>query len=140
MRQTLEAWLGPRRFTLGLFGAFATTTVALAVFGLYGLVAFAVAQRSREISLRMAIGASRRQVTQMVLAHAARLTAFGVGGGLIAAGALGPLVTTWFAGMEVDPMTVTMAIALLIAAVVGAACVPARRAARIDPALALREV
>ena len=140
MRQTFDAWLGPRRFTLSLLGAFAATTVALAVFGVYGLVAFAVAERSREISLRIAIGASRSQVTQMVLGHAARLTAIGVAGGLVAASALGPLVTTWFAGIKADPMTVTIAIVLLVAAVAGAASVPARRAAGIDPALVLREI
>jgi ABC-type antimicrobial peptide transport system permease subunit len=138
MRQTFDAWLGPRRFTLSLLGAFAATTVALAVFGVYGLVAFAVAERSREIGLRMAIGASRRQVTQMVLGHAARLTAIGAAVGLIAASALGPLVTTWFTGIEVDPKTVTIAIVLLVAAVAGAASVPARRAGRVDPVVALR--
>jgi putative ABC transport system permease protein len=112
--------------------------VALAVFGLYGLVAFVVAQRAREIGLRMAIGASRGEVVRMVLAHAGRLIAFGVSGGAIAAMMLRPYVATWFAGIEVNAITVTAAILLLILTVLGAAAVPARRAARIDPALALR--
>jgi predicted permease len=138
MHEALDAWLGPRRFTLELFSAFALTAVALAVFGLYGLVAFVVAQRSREIGLRMAIGASRGEVVRMVLAHAGRLIAFGVSAGVIAAAMLRPYVATWFAGIEVNAITVTAAIMLLILTVLGAAAVPARRAARIDPALALR--
>ena len=138
MHQTLDAWFGPRRFTLGLFSAFALTAVALAVFGLYGLVAFVVAQRSREIGVRMAIGASRGEVVRMVLAHAGRLIAFGVSAGVIAAAMLRPYVATWFAGIEVSPITVTTAIMLLILTVLGAASVPARHAAQIDPTLALR--
>jgi predicted permease len=138
MHQALDAWLGPRRFTLGLFSAFALTAVALAVFGLYGLVAFVVAQRSREISVRMAIGASRGEVVRMVLAHAGRLIVFGVAAGVIAAAMIRPYVATWFAGIEVNPITVTAAIMLLILTVLGAATLPARQAAHIDPALALR--
>ena len=108
------------------------------MFGLYGLVAFVVAQRSREIGLRMAIGASRGDVVRMVLAHAGRLIAFGVSVGVIAAAILRPYVATSFAGIEVNPITVTTAIMLLVLTVLGAASVPARRAAYIDPALALR--
>jgi putative ABC transport system permease protein len=138
MHQTLDAWFGPRRFTLGLFGAFALTAVALAVFGLYGLVAFVVAQRSREIGLRMAIGASPGEVVRMVLAQAGRLIAFGVSAGVIAVAMLRPYVATWFAGIEISPIRVTTAIMLLILTVLGAASVPARHAAQIDPMLALR--
>ncbi len=138
MRQTLDTWFGPRRFTLGLFSAFAVTAVALAVFGLYSLVAFVVAQRSREIGLRMAIGASRGEVVRMVLTHAGRLIALGVSVGVIGAAILRPYVATWFSGIEVNAITVTTAIMLLVLTVLGAATLPARRAAHIDPALALR--
>ena len=61
MGQFVDAWLGPRRFNLGLFGAFALTSILLAVSGLYGLVAYAVSQRAQEIGLRMAIGATGAQ-------------------------------------------------------------------------------
>src|SRR6185295_1930668 len=70
MREQLDAWLGPRRFNLGLFGAFALTAVVLAVTGLYGLVSYAVSQRRPEIGLRMAIGASERDVRRMILRQA----------------------------------------------------------------------
>jgi putative ABC transport system permease protein len=138
MEQTVDAWLAPRRFTLGLFGAFSLTAVALAVFGLYGLVAFVVAQRSREIGVRIAIGASRGDVVRMVLAHAGRVIAFGVSAGAIAAALLRPSVARWFAGIDVNPITVAAAIVMLILTVLSAAALPARRAAHIDPALALR--
>jgi putative ABC transport system permease protein len=138
MHQALDAWFGPRRFTLGLFSAFALTAVALAVFGLYSLVAFVVAERSREIGLRMALGASRGDVARMVLTHAGRLIAFGVSAGVIAAAIFRPYVATWFAGIQVNPIAVAMAIVPLVLAVLAAATVPARRAIRIDPALALR--
>ncbi len=138
MRQALEAWFGPRRFTLGLLGAFALTAVALAVFGLYGLVAFVVAQRSREIGLRMAIGASRGTVVRMVVTHAGRLIVFGVSVGLAAATMLRPYAAASFSGIHVNPITVVIAILLLVLTVLAATVVPARQASRIDPALALR--
>ena len=67
MRQYLEASLGPRRFNLGLFGVFSFTAVLLAVSGLYGLVSYSVSQRRREIGLRMAIGATERDVQWLIL-------------------------------------------------------------------------
>ena len=92
MRQFLDAWLGPRRFNLGLFGAFASTAVLLAVLGLYGLVSYAVSQRAPEIGLRMAIGATQRDVQRMVLRQAAGLGIAGAAVGLGLAGAVRPLV------------------------------------------------
>jgi putative ABC transport system permease protein len=138
MQQALDTWLGPRRFTLGLLSTFAATAVALAVFGLYGLVAFVVTERSREIGVRMAIGASRREVVRMMLAQAGWLITRGVSVGLIVAVVLRPYVPTWFTGIEVHPIAVTTAMTLLIVTVLAAASVPSRRAAQIDPAVALR--
>ena len=93
MRQYLDAWLGPRRFNLGLFGAFALTAVLLAVSGLYGLVAYAVSQRAQEIGLRMAIGATERDVQRMILRQAAGLGVTGAAVGLCLAGAVRPLIS-----------------------------------------------
>src|SRR5260370_33432258 len=73
MRDYVDAGLGPRRFNLGLFAAFSLTGVLLAVFGLYGLVSYAVSQRQREIGLRMAIGATERDIHRMILRQAALL-------------------------------------------------------------------
>jgi putative ABC transport system permease protein len=130
MRQYVDAWLGPRRFNLGLFGAFALTAVLLAVTGLYGLVSYAVSQRAPEIGLRMAIGATRKDVQLMILRQAARLGIVGVVVGLVLAASLPPLA--------ISPAVAAATGALLIAVVLIAAWLPARRAARIEPTLALR--
>ena len=146
MRQYIDAWLGPRRFNLGLFAAFAATAVVLAGSGLYGLVAYAVSQRTREIGVRMAIGATRGDVYRMILRHAALLGVAGVVGGLSLASVARPLIASMLgstasassAEVSIAPAVVLGAAALLIAIVVMAAWLPARRAARIEPTLALR--
>jgi hypothetical protein len=138
MLDAIDRWLAPRRFALGLFSAFALTALALAVSGVYGLVAFAVAQRSREIGVRMAVGASRGAVVRMMLAHAGRLMAAGVSVGALGAIALRPYVTARFAGVDATLALVSTAIAILVVTVSIAAWLPARRAAHVDPALALR--
>jgi ABC-type antimicrobial peptide transport system permease subunit len=138
MRQLLDAWLGPLRFNLGLFVAFALTAVLLAVSGLYGLASYAVGQRTREIGLRMAIGATQRDVRRMILRQAAGLGLVGVAVGLVLAAIARPLVTRLAPDVWIDPVLVAAAAALLVGVVLAAAWLPARRAARIEPTLALR--
>ena len=138
MRQYLDAWLGPRRFNLGLFGAFALTAVLLAVSGLYGLVAYAVSQRAQEIGLRMAIGATQRDVQRMILRQAAGLGVTGAAVGLCLAGAVRPLISGMVQDASIDPAPVAATAAFLIVVVLLAAVAPARRAARIEPTLALK--
>jgi predicted permease len=138
MRQFLDAWLGPRRFQLGLFGAFALTAVLLAVLGLYGLVSYAVSQRAREIGLRMAIGATQRDAQRMVLRQAAGLALAGAAVGLGLAGAALPLVSGMVQDVWIHPAAVAAAAAFLMGVVLMAAWLPARRAASIEPTLALR--
>ena len=138
MRQFLDAWLGPRRFNLGLFVAFALTAVLLAVSGLHGLVSYAVSQRGPEIGLRMAIGATQGDVQRMILRQAAGLAVSGVLVGLGVALALRPLVARLARDVSIDPGLVAATATLLAAVVVMAAWLPARRAARIEPTLALR--
>jgi putative ABC transport system permease protein len=138
MRQYLEAWLGPRRFNLGLFGAFALTAVFLALSGVYGLVSYAVSQRRTEIGLRMAIGATERDVHQMVLRQAATLGIAGVAVGLGVTGAARSLMGGMVQDASINPLVATGMAALLITVVLMAAWLPARRAARIEPTVALR--
>jgi ABC-type antimicrobial peptide transport system permease subunit len=132
--------LGPRRFNLALFAAFAATAVLLAVVGLYGLVSYAVSQRGREIGLRLAIGATPGDVQRMILRQAGRLGLAGtlVGAGVVAAGL--PLVSSLVSAVDVAVSTATVSVAatLLLAVVLTAAWWPARRAARIEPTVALR--
>jgi ABC-type antimicrobial peptide transport system permease subunit len=138
MRQYVDAWLGPRRFNLGLFGGFAMTAVLLALSGVYGLVSYAVSQRRTEIGLRMAIGASARNVRGMVLRQAATLGASGALVGVGVTGLARRLVTGMVPGISIEPTIVVATSALLVAVVLIAAWLPARRAALIDPTVALR--
>ncbi len=138
MRQFLDNSLGPRRFTLGLLGAFALTTVVLAVVGLYGLVSYAVSQRTAEIGLRMAFGASHRNVHWLILRQAAALATAGVLTGLSLAAGARSLVASVVQDVSIGPAMVAGTIAVLVGIVAIAAWVPARRAARIEPTLALK--
>jgi putative ABC transport system permease protein len=138
MRQSIETWLGPRRFNLGLFAAFALTAVLLALSGVYGLVSYAVSQRRNEIGLRMAIGASERDVERMILWQALTLGVAGAGVGLVLSGAGRSLIRSLVRDVSIDPWIVTATAAFLIVVVVMAAWLPARRAAHIQPALAVR--
>ena len=146
MRQFIDAWLGPRRFNLALFCAFASTTVLLAMMGLYGLVSYVVSQRAREIGLRMAIGANARDVQRMILREAAALGIAGSALGVVLALVARPLIFRMVASTDLNAPSnasinpgMSMAIVLLLVAVVLlAAWLPARRASRVDPTLALR--
>jgi predicted permease len=138
MRQYIDAWLGPRRFNLGLFGVFSLAAVLLAVSGLYGLVSYAVSQRRREIGLRMAIGASEHDVRRLILRQAAGLGAAGTSVGLCLAYVVRPLVSRIAQDLSIDPAVAAATAAFLMGLVTLAAWLPARRAARIQPLLALR--
>jgi putative ABC transport system permease protein len=142
MRQILEDSLGPRRFLLGLFGAFALTATLLAVVGLYGLVSYGVSQRTPEIGLRLALGATPRSVQRMVLRQAAGLGLAGAVLGLGLAGGAYPFVSRMtgpsVGHVSVDAAAIAGAAVLVNAVVLVAAWWPARRAARIEPTATLR--
>ena len=128
--QKLAAWIAGSVGTIGIF---------LAALGLYGLMAFLVTQRTREIAIRMALGASERSVRTMVLKQAGTLAAIGGAIGVVLAGVIGTLAQSLLVGVSaVDPISFT-ATALMFAVVLAiAAWGPARRAATTDPATALR--
>jgi predicted permease len=138
MRQLVDDWLGPRHFNLQLFGAFALTAVLLSVSGLYGLVSYAVSQRTREIGVRMAMGATQGDVRRMILRQAARLGFAGTAAGLCVAVAARTFVLRLVPAATIHPAIALATAGLLISIVLLAAWLPARRAARIEPTLALR--
>ena len=139
MREYLDAWLGPRGFNIGLFGAFALTAVVLAVSGLYGLMTYAVAYRTREIGIRMALGAPRDHVLRTEVWSALRLVGIGISNCIPIAITAGRLIGAQHFGVAAgDPVTLAGAAALLILVGGVAAYGPARRASRVDPMLALR--
>ncbi len=139
MRQYVDAWLGPRRFALGLLGAFSLTGVLLAVGGVYGLVSYTVGQRRREIGLRMAIGATEHDVRRLVLGQAARLGVAGIATGAALVAVLRPVAANVARDASFSPALALGTGGLLLALVTVAAWLPARRAARISPTVALKE-
>jgi putative ABC transport system permease protein len=127
------------RFNTWLLALFALLAVLLAAVGIYGVMAYAVAQRTQEIGLRMALGAQPRDVVKLVIGQGMKLVAFGVALGLLAALGLTRWLKTLLFSVEVtDPLTYAV-IAVLLAAVALVACyLPARRAMKVDPLIALR--
>jgi putative ABC transport system permease protein len=127
------------RFTTLLLSCFAGLALVLACIGIYGVMAYSVAQRVNEIGIRMALGAQQADVLRIVLGQGIRLTAIGVAIGVVAALALGRLMTTLLYGVSAsDPLTF-FGVAVLLASVAVLACyIPARRATRVDPVIALR--
>jgi putative ABC transport system permease protein len=139
MDEALAASVAQPRFRMVLLGLFAFTATLIATCGLYGLMAYAVAQRRREIGVRMALGAERRDVLRLVLTRALRVVVAGVIVGLAgAAGVTRVLQRFLFGVTSTDPIVFTLVTLLLLAVGLLAAWLPARRATRIDPWAALR--
>jgi putative ABC transport system permease protein len=139
MRQRLDLAIAPQRSTMLLLAVFAVVATALAIVGLYGVIAFGVAQRARELGIRMALGALATDITGLVLRQAAVIVAAGVAIGLLASAALGGVMGGLLFEIEpADPATLAGVTALLAIAAVIACVVPARRATRVDPAITLR--
>ena len=129
----------PRLYAL-LVGIFAAAAVGLAVLGVYGVMAYAVAQRQREIGVRLALGAAPGAIRRLVLARGARLAALGLGIGLAGAIFTGRLLRTLLFGVSaLDPGTFAAVAALLGTMALAACLLPARRAMRVDPLVAIRE-
>jgi putative ABC transport system permease protein len=124
---------------MSLLGLFAALGLVLAAVGIYGVMAYSVSQRTHEIGLRMALGAQTRDVMKMVIRQGMALGMIGVAIGLIASYALTRLMKTLLFGVSAtDPLTFTV-IALSLGLIAILACwIPARRAAKVDPMIALR--
>jgi predicted permease len=134
-----ERTLVQERLMATLAGAFGVLALVLACVGLYGLLAYNVAQRTKEMGIRMALGAQRRRVIGMVVKSAIRLVIIGIALGLPAAWAASRLVKSMLFGLTpTDPATMAGAALVMVSAALLAAYFPARRAARVDPMTALR--
>jgi len=135
----VDASLAERRFTTLVILTFAAIAVALSVIGVYGVLAYLVAQRRREIGLRLAIGASPSAVVWLFVREGAALTLVGLGAGLAGALAAGRLISTLLFGVTpADPATLASVVCALAVAAACATYVPARRAAGVDPNEALK--
>jgi len=139
MEGALDATLAGPRLNLILMGLFSISALLLAAIGLYGLTAFSVARRTREIGVRLALGAPRHGVLGLVLAHGLKLTAVGTVLGLAGALALTRfLEAILFEVRALDPPTYLGVVVLLGGVTVAAALVPARRALKVNPASSLQ--
>jgi putative ABC transport system permease protein len=135
----VESSLGLHRFLTQLLSVYSLLALSLSALGLYGVVAYAVASRTHEIGVRIALGARRRDVLSLVLARGLRLAGAGVLAGVVGALALGRVLTTILYDVSPsDPATLAVVAGVLIVTAALASYVPARRAARIDPIRALR--
>jgi putative ABC transport system permease protein len=139
MESLVAASGASRRFALTLFGAFAIAALVLAAAGIYGILAGGVVERSREIGVRAALGATRGRIVGLVLRDGLRLTAVGVVLGVAGAvAATRALASLLFGVSPLDPLTFASVIVVLGAAAAIACAIPAWRAARVDPVIALR--
>jgi predicted permease len=140
MEQLAGSSLARQRFLLMLFGIFAGLALLLACIGIYGVLAYVTSQRVPEIGLRMALGASARDVMRLVLGQSLRMIFVGVGVGLATAFAAARVLEKLVAGVRsTDPSTFAIMISVLVAAALFASFLPARRASRVDPINALRQ-
>jgi putative ABC transport system permease protein len=139
MESLLAATAAARRFALILFEAFGLVALVLAAVGIYGVLSGSVAERTREIGIRLALGAQLRDVSRLVVGQGLRLALAGVAIGLTGAFAVTRLMTSLLFGVSAtDPATFFLVAALLTAVALLASYVPARRATKVDPMVALR--
>jgi putative ABC transport system permease protein len=141
MNDVLDRSLAPRRFSASLVGAFAGLALLLASVGIYGLLAYMVGQRSREIGLRMALGAGRADVLKLFLQKGVLLAAAGIVSGVIVSAATASIMASLLYGVRPhDPVVFLTVPLLLLAVALVASYLPARRATKVDPIFALREI
>lgn len=139
MEQRIETSLGAQRFRAALMAALGALALVLAVIGIYGVVAYAVTRRTREIGIRMALGEAAHEVRQRVVTDALRVASVGIAAGLVLALAAGKWLSGFLIGVSpYDGRLLAGASLLLTAVVTAAAYGPARRASRVDPVDALR--
>jgi putative ABC transport system permease protein len=141
LNETVSGSLAQRRFSMEIVGLFALTSLLLAALGIYGVISYLVNERTHEIGIRLALGAARTNILQMVLGHGLRLALVGSAVGLVSAVIVSRLIASLLYGVQpTDPLTFAGVAILFLGVAVLACYLPARRATKIDPMIALREI
>jgi putative ABC transport system permease protein len=139
LTEIVESSVGDRRLTAMLLGLFAVAALALAAIGLYGVIAFAVGQRTREFGIRVALGATQGDVLRLVFRRALLLALIGIAVGVAGSLGLTQFLTRYLYDVKpTDPVTFAGVSLLLLGVALLASWLPARRAAKVDPMVALR--
>jgi predicted lysophospholipase L1 biosynthesis ABC-type transport system permease subunit len=139
MDARIAAGMRTERDSAFLFGLFALLGLAMASIGVYGIAAYTIAQRTKEIGIRLALGAARRHIGQVVISQTLWPTLMGIMVGVVAAAILSRLVAAMVYGVTpLDPATFSVGVVVLVTVALAATWLPARRAARVDPMVALR--
>lgn len=139
MNDIVSQTYGAIRFPMTLLWIFSALALILSAVGIFGVTSYTVSRRTRELAIRMALGASRRDVLNLVLREGARVTLVGVAAGLAGSLALSHLMSGYVYGItSTDPLTLALASVLLAAVALAASYIPARKAASVDPMVALR--
>lgn len=140
LERLIDLSTADRRFALALFAGFAGVALVLATAGLYGVLSATVVERTREIGVRTALGAQRSQVLSMIVRQGMVLTGIGLGVGLFATWGSTRIISTLLFGVSPsDPLVVGSVVIALLAAAFLASALPALRASRVDPVIALRD-
>jgi putative ABC transport system permease protein len=139
MKELVSTSIASRRFNSMLLTVFALAALLLAAAGVYGVISFFVTQRTREIGLRVALGAQSMDVIRLIVGQGIRITALGIVAGLLGAFALTRLMSNLLYGVSTsDPITFATVAGLMIVVALLACYIPARRATKVDPLTALR--
>ena len=139
LAEALGQSISQERFRTFLLGSFSAIALALAAVGIFGVISYSASQRTREIGIRMALGAQRRDVLRLILGEGTKLALFGLGVGVVAAFLLTRLMSSLLYSVSAtDPVTFACVTVVLLGAALTACYIPARRAMRVDPMVALR--
>ena len=139
MQKRFDNSLGRRRFTMLLLATFAAISLGLAIIGIYGLIAYLVGQGSREVGIRLALGATPANIKMLIVRGGMTLAFLGVGIGILSALAVGRLMRSLLFGVGANDLLTFVAVPSLLASIAFVAShIPARRASRIDPSISLR--
>ncbi|MBX6332631.1 MAG: ABC transporter permease [Gemmatimonadaceae bacterium] len=139
MRERVDRSLGTRRLAMVVLTSFAALALLLALLGIYGMLSYGISQRRHEIGIRLALGATPRDVVRLVVRNGLALVAVGIAVGIVVFLGAGRAMATILYGVGTrDPLTIVAGVVLIIAAALAASWIPARRAARVDPIETLR--